>query len=283
MFRYYLHPTNIIYTHNYTNLYTNIAHAFEINTMGAFNCDRTYYTMRDNLNCCLMIYTLEGEGYMEYENSRITLPPNSLVVINCNRYQLYKTHKEHWKFLWFHFYGPNAFDLVDEINDEGLFRAQMDQTQFIPEFQNLLDLIKTEERNTPLEISLVIHRLLCGIMKLKLSDTQKTDSRILSPVFTHIEQNYPHKITVDELAQKANLSKFYFIKVFRKATGTTPYKYILNVRISKAKELLLSTDLPLSSIAETCGFYDSKNFILHFKNAVHCTPDHFRKHSFRSL
>ena len=74
------------------------------------------------------------------------------------------------------------------------------------------------------------------------------------------------------------LSKYHFIRVFKRIMGTTPYNYLTNYRINNAKILLKTTDLSVYEIAERCGFSDTSNFIVQFKKHTGQKPLEYRRY-----
>ena len=67
------------------------------------------------------------------------------------------------------------------------------------------------------------------------------------------------------------------LPVFKKVTGFSPIDYLLQVRLSKAAELLLKTELPVSEIAQKCGFHDSNYFSRQFRKRYAAAPKNYRK------
>lgn len=78
-------------------------------------------------------------------------------------------------------------------------------------------------------------------------------------------------------AREANLSKFYFIKAFKNHTGKTPYNYLLELRINKAKELLKNSTFSVTEIYFLCGFVNHSHFTSAFKKKVGMSPSMYRK------
>ncbi|WP_235716000.1 AraC family transcriptional regulator [Acetivibrio cellulolyticus] len=93
----------------------------------------------------------------------------------------------------------------------------------------------------------------------------------------YIEVNFKQKITLEKLALIANLSPTYFHKVFTDTLGITPTEYVTKVRIDKAKELLVKTNLPVYEIAFECGYENIPYFSYTFKNRINLAPSEFRK------
>lgn len=84
-------------------------------------------------------------------------------------------------------------------------------------------------------------------------------------VIDFIQNNYSDSISIDDMIQNIHISKYHFIRLFRRIMGTTPYNYLTNYRINKSKLLLRTTNKSIAEISEECGFLDTSNFISQFK------------------
>ena len=104
-----------------------------------------------------------------------------------------------------------------------------------------------------------------------------TDHSELKEVKLYIEQNYDKNINVDSLAKKSGYTTPYLIYKFKSAYGLPPKAYQNNIRLQKAKELLLTTDLMSREIASAVGFSDELYFIRFFKKHIGLTPKQFTK------
>ena len=79
------------------------------------------------------------------------------------------------------------------------------------------------------------------------------------------------------------MSKSYFLRLFRRYMGTTPYNYLVNFRITQAKELLVLTDHSVSEIAQEVGFGDASNFSTRFAKATGQSPLQYRKSALKPV
>lgn len=110
-----------------------------------------------------------------------------------------------------------------------------------------------------------------------------------APVFNSIEdtyiyrlldfvhQNFQKHITVSDIAQVIPLNKNKCTKLFKMYTGHSPIDYLLNYRLSRARELLLNTRASISEICYMVGFNNLSYFIHKFKGKYDISPKRFRK------
>lgn len=98
----------------------------------------------------------------------------------------------------------------------------------------------------------------------------------LGDAIAHIETCFAEKITLDDLAQKAHLSKRHFQRIFTECMGRAPIDHLLHVRTRRAAELLLHSDRTITDIALECGFSDGNYFTRQFRQIMNQTPGQFR-------
>ena len=97
--------------------------------------------------------------------------------------------------------------------------------------------------------------------------------RLLDYIDSHLE----YDITITELAELADLSVFHFSRVFRIATGTSPYRYVCDRRLQRSRMLLAESDIGIAELALICGFASQSHFTTAFSKAVGISPARFRR------
>ncbi|WP_431027750.1 AraC family transcriptional regulator [Lysinibacillus sp. LZ02] len=118
----------------------------------------------------------------------------------------------------------------------------------------------------------IIHFLIQALSKAHSSKTSGSINRAIQ----FIEKNYCHGITLEEVAETVQLTPNYFSNAFKKVTKHSFIEYITNLRIQRAKELLLKLNLSISDVSNQIGYYDSRYFSRVFKNIVGKTPSQYR-------
>lgn len=83
--------------------------------------------------------------------------------------------------------------------------------------------------------------------------------------------------SLEDVARVANLSPYHFIRVFRAETGRTPYEFLMQARVDRARSLLRATDLTVTEICYASGFKNLSHFTTVFKRLTQMSPTAYRK------
>jgi len=97
----------------------------------------------------------------------------------------------------------------------------------------------------------------------------------LALVKDYIGSHLHQELKLDELAAIAQISPYYFLRLFKQSTGVTPHQYILQRRLEQAKYLLQSSQLSIVEIAAQTGFCDQSHLTRYFKRMIGVTPKQF--------
>uniref|UniRef100_UPI004057AF40 AraC family transcriptional regulator n=1 Tax=Agathobacter sp. TaxID=2021311 RepID=UPI004057AF40 len=104
-----------------------------------------------------------------------------------------------------------------------------------------------------------------------------SSSGLQRDMLSYIQKHYTEKITLQRLAGEFHLSEKYISEYFRKHFSISFRQYVGHLRMTKAKNLLLVTDLPITEVALSCGFPSVNLFIRNFKEMYQLTPLQYRK------
>lgn len=108
-------------------------------------------------------------------------------------------------------------------------------------------------------------------------DITGRNSELIQRAIEYMKLNYRSEISLSDLALRSLISKNYFSKLFKDVTGTNVSDYIQYLRTEQACNLLRSTDMKVTDIAERAGFSDMKFFYEVFKKITGKTPGEYRK------
>ena len=248
--------------------------------MGYYRTSQNYNVIkRSNLSSYLVIYTVSGQGCIEYKGQKTFLSPNQTVIIDCTLpHSYYNAPECNWDFHWLHFYGSGIEGYLADIIDNWAPVEIPDMDEF---FNNLY---KNEHDSNPLGAVQSSTRIinLCSSYLMTLKTEQTSESGKISPVVrnaaSYLEEHLSEDISLDTMCENMKVSKYYLSHIFKEQIGCSPYEYLITIRLSTAKALLRSTDKSVSEIAELCGFNKCSYFIQLFKKREAITPLRYRKY-----
>lgn len=105
--------------------------------------------------------------------------------------------------------------------------------------------------------------------------------RQLKDVLDFVESGLRGSLTLSDLARVAGLSRFHFARAFKRATGQSPYSYVLAQRIARARQLLLVGDASVETVATAVGFRNGAQFSRAFRRSTGERPSDVRRRSSR--
>lgn len=131
-------------------------------------------------------------------------------------------------------------------------------------------------------------RLVYDALLLTLADTlahgcpSGTERMVITPirlkrVTEFVMENLDRDIGLNDMARVAALSPFHFARVFRVATGLSPYRFLLERRMAHACELLADPAIPIVQIAHACGYAGQAHFTTAFQQRIGMPPGRYRK------
>ena len=130
-------------------------------------------------------------------------------------------------------------------------------------------------------LSKIIFRIIEGSVgrEYVLSDGELRDMERLKTMITFIEKNFADNITLKQIAETVSISEGECIRCFKRTTALPPMQFLKGFRLLRASELLRTTRLKVSDVAERCGFLDMSYFAKSFKQLMSESPTDYRKNN----
>ena len=175
---------------------------------------------------------------------------------------------------------PDGFDpdklvdktLVPELSKPVVFSGESMLTEIVSE---LLDEFRSGLPYSGTRSSLLAADFI--VQAVRMATLGKISRiRIVSDVKSFIHRNYAECITNRDIAAALGYHPYYVSRVFRAVTGTTPHQYLLDHRLSAARELLISGHASIDKVAASCGFATASHFTAAFKKKYGVSPSLFR-------
>lgn len=125
----------------------------------------------------------------------------------------------------------------------------------------------------------------------EITDVEKPDQKsynfesynksyAVNRIINYLNENYEHKISLEQIAHNMYLSPVYISKIFKEETGESPINYLIKIRLEKAKDILLNgQDGSIKNIANQVGYDDVYHFSKLFKKYYGISPLYYRKNA----
>ncbi len=254
---------------------------FYVYESGRFTAFSDYKIKRDTLDSFLLIYTIRGKGQVKSENQTVELCGTECVIIDCHMPHEYFSLTEKWEFYWVHFNGSGALPVFEAIYPDNIIKAVKirNYESFEADVSELVMKINQTDTIGSMRISKQMHEIVSTVCVAALEEDKlvKENEENIEIAVRYIEKHYSEPICLDDIIKSIHVSKYHFIRQFKRAVGITPYSYLTNYRINISKTLLRTTKKSVAEIAQKCGFSDTSNFITHFKNHTGQKPLQYRR------
>lgn len=244
-----------------------------------------------------MVYILGGSGIHGIDGVEYKVKSGSLLFINYRQVHYFRTDTEmemcnilldpEWiseKLID----TENAFEILslsafsafctDVDKDALLIRFTGEERTRIERLIKEMVAEKTEKSSGYTTVLKAQVMVLLSYVFRKMSTSAASESRGLTPEFlAYIRENCAEKLTLEELAKKCFYNPAYFSRLFKEHYGVTVTEYINSVRLEKAMELLLKTELSVENIVTRAGFSRKATFYRLLKEKTGMTPQDYRK------
>ncbi len=236
---------------------------------------------RDGLQSFLFFTVLSGEGELSYEGRTYSLVAGSCVFIDCRKAYSHTTSDKLWSLRWCHFYGPTLSFVYEKYVERGgkpVFRAA-EMAPFLNTLDKLYELASGSDYIRDMRINEELNKLCTLLMEQSWHPEQAvTAPKKMSvlDVKEYLEQHFSEHITLDDLASRFYINKYYLTRVFKEQYGQSITSYLISLRITHAKQLLRFTDKTVEEIGLECGLGALHYFSRVFKDVEGVTPSTYR-------
>ena len=250
-----------------------------LQSFGVLHSDEKYYTKRKDYDSYMVLYTISGSGYFEYEGKEYYLKKGEGFFIDCRKPHYYRTEGKSWQHSVFHFNGNIACTLYNTFKNKNSVILNSSTTQrYNSNLTKLLNIYNECPMNMELQISNELYNIFTDLITMNSIESKKESpvEETIKTLMKYIESNYHKKISLDDMVKLTNISKYHLSREFKRLIGFSPNEYIIRIRIEQAKQLLHNTYIPINKIGLIVGIHDPNNFTYLFKKYEGTTPGKFR-------
>lgn len=244
-----------------------------------------YYFTYENgrsLNEYQINYITEGAGVYENQGGKTKIAPGSLIFTKPGEWHRYKPKKSiGWVEQYVGFSGYVAHQMFGRpwFTQKNSVVEVGYREEIIDTYYKIFNYLKEEKPGYQQVAAGMVMKLLGFIVSM---DKQKDFSgkrveKIIQNACFSIRENVEAEINFQSFAEENNIGYSYFRKMFKKYTGVPPVQYHLELKILRAKEMLLYTDKSIKEISYELGFQSIYYFSRIFKNKLGMSPSEIRK------
>jgi AraC-like DNA-binding protein len=228
-----------------------------------------------------LIYITNGVGYVCFENmNEIEISKGKILLIYPQqKYTYYHVNDTEWKEYFIRFEADVAYSLMirrffpaDKLIIDIGFNEEL-----VKLFNRAIDVVKNGLKSSQVYLSgMLFHMLGLIISESKNKTLEKRQIQQIEQGKIIFNENIYTDIKIEDVAAKLNLSYTSFRMNFKKVTGIAPAKYFTDLKINKAKQLLLETPHSIKEISFMLQFSSIEHFSTLFKKITGMTPKDFR-------
>ncbi len=271
----------------------NMSDRIEFSSAGRFIAEKEHIHPKRKIDSAVLLLGYKGSCPIAQENREYCLTRGSFVLLFPNTLHYGTDYAETGQsHFWCHFNLPEGFYIAEAENANEL---QKEGFCVIPEFAEITDCEKyfvlfsqlIDESENLFESG--IGSVICGsylkILLCSLADkhlTANSKKRVITAKIREwIYTNSDKEPTVCEIASSLNYNPHYLTKLVKEESGMTFIGYINYLKLKKAKNLLINSDMKICEIAFSTGFADEKYFAKVFRKYEKMTPKQYRYTYFR--
>ncbi len=212
---------------------------------------------------------LEGDGVLESAKGQLLARSGDIIFFPANFHYTLKSGREH--LLIIHFRSPDALpDQFIKFHPENV-------EYFTKKFRELYQVWGKKQFGYEYECKIIFYKIILAIEREMSKENSPTVADKIGDAVDYIHDHFTdHTLNVDRIARSAGMSDTYFRRLFVQQFGITPLKFINQLRLTYAKELLQSNYYTIEEISEKCGFNNINYFSLFFKKETGLPPSVWR-------
>lgn len=220
---------------------------------------------------------MDGYALIEGGIGRMKLEPGYIYLIP-GQYKFAYNCPESMRLLWVHFqleFLP-GLDIFQRYEPDSFYPASKND---ITNFRYMISHLETSSPEIFIEIRALLLRLLKPFMPESWSTILPApeNTERLKPALELLNKRYNQPFDLNETAKAVNMNPASMSELFRRTFGAPPSRYLMNLRLRRAQNLLLTTDRRISDIAAECGFEDPLYFSRIFRKRCRFSPRKFRQ------
>lgn len=287
------------------------ASLFHLQEVGSLKALYPHISTRTDLVSFLYFIVIDGKGQLTYEGKTYHLNMGDCVFIDCKKAYSHSTgnlemidpckstanmgmiedrlnpepqkkNESLWSLQWCHFYGSSLSSIYEKYKERGgqpVFHPKHPE-DFIVLLSELYDIAASSDYVRDMRINEKLSALLTLLMEESWHPERSIISKKrmeLTAIRNYLDEHYTERISLDDLAARFYINKYYLAKIFKETYGSTINNYLIEKRITHAKQLLRFSSMTVEDVGSAVGMDGITYFSRMFKKIEGISPREYRK------
>lgn len=229
----------------------------------------------------ILIYCIEGGGYIYINGMQYEVYPNSYFIIPKNIPHRYNSNENNpWSIYWVHFTGDVAEKLYERFlqHDQPFVHNIPYDENRIKLFEQIYSILEHGFNDREMEImNFNLLHFISSLIYYKEANPAVYNTDSISSSIFFMKQHINDKFGIEELAAQQNISVSHYSRSFKQKTGSSPINYFNQLKVQKSCQYLYFTDRSIKEICTELGFEDQYYFSRLFRNIIGISPSKYKK------
>lgn len=224
-----------------------------------------------------IIYVYRGKGEFLVQGKRRFYDAGTVILYRPGEEQFYSYHCEDGpEVYWIHFTGHQVEELLRRY---GIKTGYVGESTYLKHmFQEIIMELQLKKMGYETMVVCEFCKMLTWIGRMEQQKQREVGEEIrLDQLVIYLNQNYQREWNVNDMAEYCGFSISYFGHIFKKVMRVSPMQYLTELRMVKAKDLLMEEGMTIAEVADLVGYRDPLYFSRVFKKMVGISPGEYRQ------
>lgn len=261
-----------------------IINSLYITDIGYYPKAKFHYRVRPGgADQYILIYCHEGRGRAKIEVTEYDIEQGEFIIVPMKKPHVYQADEANpWTIFWVHFKGASADAIVSMFETKrngfkGFIRSNQQPIGLFNEIYGQLERGYSDDNLIYANMSFW-HFLVSLIYNSKLPGaTKQDDKNEIDRAIDYLSERIDQMLSLEDIAAAVNLSASHFSYLFKKKTGFSPIEYFNHLKIQKACQYLLFTEMRIKEIGDKVGIADPYYFSRVFTKVMDMSPKEYKR------
>jgi YesN/AraC family two-component response regulator len=271
----------------------DISKPINFESCGRFMSSKQWSHPNRIISTYVIIIGLEGVAHIQMDDEKYEIKPNTSLLLLPNLLHFGYEEDKNLSYLWCHFSSDNHFEIVDIPEADYIKSFPECNCLFMPLYNKDISddtskvllrqvlhmanrTFKTDQLMNYILTSLLLEISEEVYIKAQRIYISNIEENHFSEILEWIRINMRNNISLTEVANYFHYNPEYFSRLFKRNTKQTFIRYLMGIRLMKARDLLINTTMGIKEIAFYVGYNNPKYFMKVFKYSEQMTPSEYR-------